>query len=378
MPVPDVSSTFRVYQPELGPAPQSVPLLACSGVDWRAGLVVRAPNWLGDTLMALPAVQRMRDCLPPGCGVTVVCPAALAAIWTAVPWVSGVIPMPARRVRGTVAQAMRAIDAGVGVVLPNSVGAALDLFHKGIPCRLGRRGHGRGLLLTHALPCWRRGETVGRVHHAARYLEIAHALGAGDWSVSCSGPQVADAPAIAADLGMHADDGPWLAMAPGAAYGPAKQWPATHFAHVAAWWQARGGRVILVGGARERQVGEQIAAQVPGIVQGAGTTSLTQLMAVLQSARVAVANDSGAMHLAAMLGTPGVALFGSTDPVSTGPLGAPWIVVRSPQYYCGPCFARVCPRTDAPNICLCSIVPERVCDALDFMMHHTSPTASAP
>ncbi|MCF7853186.1 MAG: glycosyltransferase family 9 protein, partial [Candidatus Pacebacteria bacterium] len=153
---------------------------------------------------------------------------------------------------------------------------------------------------------------------------------------------------------------------PGAAYGPAKQWPVDNFRQVADAWTAEGGRVVVVGTNAERDAAVEIIDPRSNNLNLCGKTSLSQLMAVLKTVALCVANDSGAMHLAAGLGTPGVAIFGSTNPDATGPLGAPWVVLANPPA-CAPCFARECQRPANRYQCLTAITPDHVMQALTFL-----------
>ncbi len=353
-----------IYRPRLPPTDHlGPPLLDPDRLPWRNGLVVRAPNWLGDTVMCMPAVKQFRRFLPFGCGLFIACPAPLAPIWAAAPWVDVVGPFSPPRLRGEDLRRLRGLGAGVGVVLPNSFGSAWDLRRVGPGVRLGRVGNGRRLLLTHPLRSWRR-SACRDSHQLGCYLEIAAAFGAVEPSPAAD-LVVEDALGTASRLGVcRTSDVPWLALAPGAAFGPAKQWPAEAFSHVARDWTRRGGRVVVVGTDRERPLADAVLEGLAGALNLAGSTSLGELMAVLSVVQAVVANDSGAMHLAAALGTPGVAVFGSTDPVATGPLGDRWIVLRQ-EFPCSPCFRRTCALPEADYRCLRAIPPERVLAALE-------------
>jgi len=337
---------------------------------WRNGLLVRAPNWLGDTLMCLPAVRQINRRVPTACGLVVLCPKGLAPVWRACPWVDAVVPLDGKRTGRKAATLLQRMRLGVAVVLPNSFGSALDVWGKGIPVRLGRGGRGRDWLLTHRLPAWRRSGKMARYHQASHYFEIAAALGPVD--MDCRAPLVA-VPAVeymADRLGANGGaTQELLALAPGAAYGPAKQWDVGRFVEVARWWRRRNGTVVIVGAEQERPVGRAIAEDVPDVLDLTGRTSLTELMWVLGKSRCVVANDSGAMHLAAALGTPGVAVFGSTDPVATGPLGAPWVIAHH-RVACAPCFRRLCARTDSSYLCLRQVTVAEVCDGIERILVH--------
>ena len=359
-----MSSQISVFQPlllELGAPRRPVP----AAIDWRNGLLLRSTNWLGDCLMTLPAAWQLRQLMPADTRLYVLTPAFLAPLWSACSWVDGVISMAGKRISAEEIAQVKALNLGVGVIFPNSFGSALDHWRCSLPLRVGRGGRFRSWLLTHAQREWPRGENVGRCHQLSYYLELVSAFGPVRLDSAC--PHLEVKPGVAKTLGV---DGPgWLALAPGAAYGPAKQWPMESFRELAAWQHKRGGRVLLVGTGKEAAVAAAVAEAAPGAVNLAGKTSLAELMAVLAAAEAVVANDSGAMHLAAALGTPGVGIFGSTDPIGTGPLGAPWQLVLA-SVPCRPCFRRECPLSapDEPYRCLHSIKPTEVIGALEAVL----------
>lgn len=367
--MPHARREVSFYKVALREPVTSEPLFDLPPGGWRNGMLVRAPNWLGDTLMCLPAMRQLRRSVPPACGLVVLCPKHLAAVWEFCPWVDSVVALGGRRTGRQATAELRRMRLGVGVVFPNSFGSALDIHGKGIPVRIGRAGRGRNSLLTHPLVAWRKGDGVGDYHQVSHYFEIAAALGPAERDCTAPFLVLPDDDRAAVQLGVDCG-APWLALAPGAAYGPAKQWDVSRFSATARWWLEQGGRVVVVGTASDRGAGERIASDVPGALDLTGKTAMVELMSVLTAARCVVANDSGAMHLAAALGTPGVAIFGSTDPVSTGPIGAPWVVVRE-QVDCSPCFQRTCNRRDRPLLCLRQVQIEDVCDAVEFVLTHT-------
>jgi heptosyltransferase-2 len=355
-----------LYTPILRPCDPGL-WLDPARLPWRNGLLIRATNWLGDALMTLPAVHRLSRFVPDPCGVFVLCPASLAPLWEAAPWVSRVVPMAGKRCDAAERSVVRGLRPGVAVVLPNSFGSAWDVFRGSIPVRLGRSGRGRGWLLTHRLPEWPRQRGASECHQLSHYLELAAVFGPVEWSTACPPLRVTDAEVLAAKAGIEASAGPWLVLAPGAAYGPAKQWPAENFAAVARWWRGRGGRVVVVGTGMERQAGEAIRAVIPEALNLAGRTNLRELMAVLTVCGLAVTNDSGAMHLGAAVGCRGVAVFGSTDAVATGPIGGRWVLLADPPE-CAPCLRRACDRTDRPYECLLRIEPAAVIQAVEGLL----------
>jgi len=185
-----------------------------------------------------------------------------------------------------------------------------------------------------------------RLHQRFYYLDLITALGGPD---DASLPTLRqDPPATPAEAGMI------VALCPGAEYGPAKRWPTENFLAVAKHFAEKPRvKIVLLGAAGDAPVAEAIASYLPGAENRTGKTSLAEFMAALASVRLVVCNDSGAMHLASALGVPTVAIFGSTEPLLTGPLGARTQVLRH-HVPCSPCFLRECPIDFA---CMKSITP---------------------
>ena len=330
-------------------------------VDWRGGVLLRSTNWLGDLMMTLPATWQLKCALPAEVPLWVFAPKALAPVWESAPWIDGVLPFSAHHPDSKEIAEAKKHCFGLGVVMPNSFGAAWDLWKCGIPRRLGRSGNLRSLLLTDRLPAWKRGEGEGKWHQLSYYLELMSVVGRVNYTAEC--PRLEVSGELAARHGIR-KGGKWLAVAPGAAYGPAKEWPAENFAAVARDHLDRGGQVVIVGTAKEGHLAREILKIAPKALDLTGKTGLGELMSILQNVDALVANDSGAMHLAAGLGTPGVALFASTDPVATGPLGAPWeLLVANAE--CRPCFQRACPWAGVIRYrCMRELTAERVQNAL--------------
>lgn len=345
------------FVPVIGP-PREHTLLDIQTLS--GGLLLRATNHLGDAVMTLPAVWRLKQQLPPGSPLAVLTPHKWRQLWDAAEWVDQVISFHGKRLDVTARAEVAQFGAAATVILPNSFGSAFDLARAGSARRLGRGGRMRGMLLQHALPAWRRIAGSDEHHEVCKYLEIAAACGVRNWGI--------DYPPLHTDTPLPADcptDGPLLAIAPGAAYGPAKQWPTAHFQAVVAAWD---GPVVALGAPGEEAVADSAIANSANAVNLAGRTSLSALMAILQQATCIVANDSGTMHLGAALGRPGVAIFGSTDPVATGPIGGHWIVLQK-KLPCAPCLARTCARSEAPYECLTAVTPEQVLTAIQSLNH---------
>jgi heptosyltransferase-2 len=315
--------------------------------------LVFSPNWLGDAVMALPAVSDIRRHAATR-RVIVAARPGVAGLWTIVAGVDDVVIIPrahgaARwRTLGEHAEAIRRTGADTAVLLPNSLQTALVARRAAIPERWGYRRSLRGWLLTRAVPRPR-----GLVHQADDYRRLVAALGIANGDRA---PRL-DVPAavVAGARDMLAAAG-WtpgarlLGIAPGAAYGGAKRWPPERFAAVAAELARAHGLVpVLVGSEADRAATCAIEAELgkithpgPAAINLAGRTDVPQLAGVLALCAAFVSNDSGAMHLAAAVGTPVLALFGPTDERVTAPVAARARVLTAAAW-CRPCLLRECP-----------------------------------
>jgi len=354
-------STMDLYRPNIVTLPSVAPL---KEVDWRGGVLLRMTNWLGDALMTRPAAYKLKTLLPGNVRLVAFTTKGLAPLWKACDWIDDVVSFPGHHPDDAAIEAVRKMDLGLAVIFPNSFSSAWDIRKIGIPRRYGRRGRWRRLLLTDSIEEWKRSGKPATFHQLSYYLQLVSAFGPITWDDQC--PPLAYDERLAKKHGIVSGE-KWLALAPGAAFGPAKQWPDEYFAEIAKWHIGRGGRIAIVGTPKEIANAEAICKECPQAVNLAGKTSLDELMAVLASVDCVVANDSGAMHLSAALGTPGVAVFGSTDPVATGPVGEPWNLCV-PAINCRPCFKRVCPlEAEKQYTCLKMTSPEKVIAALNWL-----------
>jgi heptosyltransferase-2 len=300
-------------------------------------LLVVAPNWLGDAVMALPFVRSLRRAFPTS-SLTVLAKPGPAAVFRAEGSADGV--WAARGLLSDVATLGRGrVDEAW--MLPNSFRSALLPFLARVPVRIGYDTDGRSRLLTHAVPRPR-----GTRHQLRDYDELL---------LSRSVPPDTDPPLL--PIPPNSDDrarrafaaaglpggAPLALLAPGAAFGPTKQWPVERFAELADKLAQRGVLSGIVVGPGEERLGESVSrlARHRPVVLGADLDPI-ELAALLRQARVVVGNDSGPMHLAAAVGTPVVAFFGPTDPGRTGPTGSPATVLDR-YVFCSPCFLRRCP-----------------------------------
>jgi heptosyltransferase-2 len=338
------------------------------GVATFARVVVRPPNWLGDAVLALPTIAAIRAAFR-SAELTIAAPAAVAAVFRedtdAAP--DHVLELPASR--AGVTAALRGGRFDLAVLLPNSFRSAWQVWRAGIPARWGYATAGRSPLLTRRA---RRPSSLKVRHQADYYRALAAGLGiaADPQRLPRIRPSVASqarADALLAERGLTTG-APIVALAPGAAYGQAKQWPPDRLAALAARLVTTSGvACVLVGAAYDRAAARAIEswlrAQAPDaadrVVDLVGRTSLGALVGVAARARVFVSNDSGAMHLAAAVGRPVVALFGPTDERATRPLGDHDVLAEA--VFCRPCMLRDCP---IDHRCMKRLTVDRVYDAV--------------
>ena len=333
-----------------------------ASVAVSASLVV-APQWIGDAVMTEPLLRRLHA---RGERLTVGALPWVAPVYRAMPQVAEVIEFPFAH--GGLQWAGRRAMAGrlcgrfdTAYICPNSLKSALIPWWAGIPNRVGYRGEARIGIVNRRLPNPPKGERPPMV---AFYSALS-----GDSGIESDRPVLQLPPAsletALKTLGLMAQG--YYVFAPGAEYGPAKRWPAAHFAELAAQLQRP---VVLLGSSKESALCAEIADQANTTRQGAcldlsGRTSLDQALAVIAAARAMVSNDSGLMHVAAAFGTPQVAVFGSSSPLHTPPLSDKahviWLkndATYQPVLDCAPCFQRECPL--GHTRCLVDITPQRV------------------
>ena len=324
-------------------------------------ILIVAPNWIGDALLAQPLFARLRKKLP---GVVI---DALAPPWTApvlrrMPEINEVIEAPFAHgelklaARWRLGRSLRSRRYEEAVVLPNTFKSALIPFFADIPLRVGFVGELRyGLLnLVHEL------DERKLPLMAERYAQLAEKPGTRPALPLPEAKLAIDEANLAIALGRLglSRAKPIAAFCPGAEYGPSKRWPARHFAALARKLGALGYAVWLFGSEKDRAIGEEIAAASEGAASNlCGRTDLASAIDLLSLAEFVVSNDSGLMHVAAGVGRPVVALYGSSSPEHTPPLARSFRIVRT-GIECSPCFARECPLGHFK--CMIELAPERV------------------
>lgn len=311
-----------------------MPSTASASTD-PSRILIRAPNWVGDCVMSMPAVQRIRERFPDA-HIGLLAKEKVIDLWRKSPHLNELIPLANL---GTVREARYEM----AILFPNSLRVAWEAWRAAIPRRIGYAGDCRRALLTEAIPGDPRHLPTGR-HLTSHYLSFARFLGGSD---ELTAPRIVvdEAELREADHLVGAPGTMRLcALAPSAEYGPAKRWPAGRFIETAKRLAAEQHvRWVVVGGPNDLPVCNPITAALgESAVDLAGKTSLRQLCAVLARCRVLLSNDSGAMHVGYAVGAKVLALFGSTEPSATGPLGEGHVVVRH-KVDCSPCFLRECP-----------------------------------
>lgn len=293
-------------------------------------VLVVAPNWIGDALMAQPLLARLRE-KEPDLEIDLLAPEWVAPVARRMPQVSEVITAPFRHgklqlaTRWRIGRKLGARGYRHAIVLPNSWKSALVPFFAGIGLRSGYVGEARYGLLNLLYE-----ESPGTM--TEHYVRLADAPGFA-LREPLAPPQIAaDAAQVAATQAKYGIAPPYAVLCPGAEYGPAKRWP--HFAELAPRLELP---AVLLGSANDAAA----AAGVPGR-NLVGQTTLDEAIDLIAGAERVVSNDSGLMHVAAALGRPLVAIFGSSSPERTPPQSAGARVLWL-KLDCSPCFERECP-----------------------------------
>ena len=323
--------------------------------------LVVAPQWIGDAVMAEPLLATLAE---RGERLTVAALPWVAPVFGAMPEVAEIIELPFAHgrldwpARRRIAAQLRG-RFDVAYVLPNSLKSALVPWLARIPERVGYAAEGRSPLLSRRLAA-----PEGRPPMVAFYGALA------DTGFDANRrPRLHLEPAVlTATIARHGlQPARYWTFAPGAEYGPAKRWPAAHYATLArSLHGADGTPVALLGSPGEAELCAEIAAQAGDACRVlAGRTSLLDAIALIAASRGLASNDSGLMHVAAAFGIPQVAVFGSTSPLHTPPLNERARVLwlkEGLQLDCMPCFDRTC--RFGHYLCLTSVTPDRVESAL--------------
>ena len=333
-------------------------------------ILIVAPNWLGDSIMAQPLLALLKN-KAPAAPIDVIAVPAVAPVFRRMPEVARVIEADFRhgsldfRARWNLGRSLKSQYAQ-SYTLPNSWKSALVPFFADIPVRVGYAGEARvGLIdVRHANPT----KDAPREAMARFYARLADLPGKHDVKLELPQPWLFADPlrviAAKVNLGLHPAQN-LVALCPGAEYGPAKRWPAEHFAEAAGKLKARGYTPIVLGAQSDVPTGLTIEQLSSGAaINLCGKTSLDDAINLIAGSRAVITNDSGLMHVAAALGRPQIALFGSSSPKHTPPLSEAARVLYL-KLECSPCFARECPL--GHFMCMRELTPEKVLAEFDSM-----------
>ncbi len=326
-------------------------------LDEARKILIRAPSWVGDAILSWPAVEAVARALPQA-SLWVLARPGVADLYRELPTIQEVLvadavasPLRWRKGLGSLRRLsgrIRSYQFDAVILLPNSFHAALEAWLARIPLRIGYARDGRSLLLTEAVPLPAKRDIPP--HESCYYVELVRRAGLleelpemDEVRLPFGEAWLKRARQRLADAGLYEGEAR-IAFAPGATYGSAKCWPIERYAQLAdALIDAFRADVLLFGSLADRPVTEAIAgAMKHGAANFAGETSLAEFAALLRCCDLFIGNDSGAMHVAAAVGLPVVAIFGSTDPAGTGPLTRRRTIVQH-KVFCSPCFLRTCP-----------------------------------
>jgi heptosyltransferase II len=320
-------------------------------------IIVLAPNWLGDAIMALPAIRDVRRHFA-GQPLSIAARPSIGAVFRAVPGIDRIIILGPEKESSQ-------LKADIGILLPNSFRSAWILKRAGVKERWGYRSDFRGPLLTRPVR-----KPRGRVSFPEYYSHLVRQLGME------TGPLTArlhvPAETRAAALSLLQQHGwqpgqPLVGIAPGAAFGHAKRWPPKRYAELAAQLIGAGTACVILGRSEDRDAARDIRG-----IDLIGKTDLMTLMGVVSHCDVVAANDSGALHLAAGLGVPVVGIWGPTDERYSRPItpheDAHTVTAVSESVFCRPCFLADCP---IDHRCMKRISTARVHDAVRRFLQET-------
>ncbi|MEY2538934.1 MAG: heptosyltransferase [Verrucomicrobiota bacterium] len=339
-------------------------------------VLIRANNWLGDAVMSVPAVRAIKRGRP-DTHVTVLTTENLAPLWKLVPDVDEIISVRGKSLFSAVRWIRGRPEFDAAILFPNSLRSALEAWLAGIPRRVGYRGHFRAWLLNQIVREPKRARPPE--HQSLRYLRIARELGAdvqsdAEESLNTQLSTLHVQPSISKPPtnGKHG----LIGLCAGAEYGPAKRWLPERFAEAAAAITTEtSARWILFGTAKDSSTGEAIVKALgDNCINRIGQTDLQQLIDELRTCHLLLTNDTGTMHLAALLGIPIVAIFGSTEPRLTGPMGTRHIILRH-HVECSPCFLRECP---IDFRCMKAVSVQEVVDAVRSILLTGHDAAASP
>ncbi len=323
-------------------------------------IVVRAPNWIGDSVLSFPSLESLSKNFPQS-QIWVAAKEWVKDLFAYCKHIKGIIPLPDQNdlisLRNA-AKKIREYNFDTGLLFPNSFNSALLFYLAKIPQRWGYYREGRGILLTKGVTVKNQKEPLHQIHY---YLGLIEGVGLQSHppQLRLSIPEEEKKRAQYFLRAFNIDfKKPIVIFNPGAAYGPSKRWAAQSYAQLALFFQERNAAsVLIIGSGEEVDLAESILSfsrKKP--LNLAGKTDLRLLAALISYASLFVSNDTGPMHIANALKIPVIALFGPTLPSQTGPFQQPSTIIQK-EVPCWPCHYRQCP---FDHSCMKNIEPEEV------------------
>ena len=329
-------------------------------------VVVRGTNWVGDSVMTVPALRALRRVLPEA-EITLAIRPGTQGLFADAEFMDNILVYDRRGLLSVMPQVRKwrqgAFD--LAILFQNAFEAALIPFLAGVPLRLGYATEARQPMLTHpvSLPDWRTSR-----HEVFYYLYLITALEQLLFGTSSICEQEPDAGLELSEsrkeeatrlLNSHGvtSESKLVAICPGSINSRAKRWPAEAYAALADLLIEDHSQVLLIGSKEEMDVSQQVMMRMrhQAIVL-TGQTSLDQITAVLGLVDLVVTNDTGPAHVAAALGRPTLVIFGPTNPLTTRPFSLQAEILRHPPE-CAPCMLRDCP---IDHRCMTAITVEEV------------------
>jgi len=333
-------------------------------------ILIRCPNWIGDVMLSIPSISSVRAAFP-SAHISILVKSDLIPLFEGNPDINEIISFNpdlmsvVERLRFY--RGLKEKNFDLAILLTNSFESALSAYLAGIRERIGFNKDMRGIFLTEKIPMPSRKSP--RMHQTEYYLTLINSIP----EVRSQKPEARSNNVyfyISEDI-QNAVDKFWeekglskktpvIGMNIGASYGSAKRWMPERFAELGNMiYSELKGEVILFGGSGDFNIEAEIKSRMKNkAISMVGKTTLKSLAAMIKKCHLFITNDSGPMHIAAAVGTPIVAIFGSTDPSETSPLCDKYKIVRKPVD-CSPCWKRECP-TD--HKCMESI---KVSDVMD-------------
>ncbi|NTW07209.1 MAG: lipopolysaccharide heptosyltransferase II [Syntrophaceae bacterium] len=309
-------------------------------------ILIRGTNWIGDAILTIPAVDSIRATYPEA-HIAVLAKPWVADIYKLFTGVDEVIIYENQYDNALgvfhLAKLLKKRKFDLAILLQNAIEAAIIAFAAGIPLRAGYNSDGRGILLTHSV---QRSREIRRLHQTDYYLEMVKALGCASVNKEMHLETKISRHEAESVLQKYLPDPKKeiIGIAPGATYGPAKRWFPARFAAAADKIAgANACQIILLGGKSDDDAAEEVKSLAQtGVLNLAGRTNLKEAVFLISQCRLFISNDSGLMHVAGALNIPTIAIFGSTNPQTTSPVGNQSVVVHR-EVACSPCLKKTCP-----------------------------------